>query len=327
MTVLPKVRPNYKIFTTVSTQGGPRYPSFSAPVFDGEMELKLDDLKKAVKDLTVGYKKVMILTHGFNTTFTKFTKLVETYCKLYKDVFIMALYWDCPTTVSQDTQDYFKEKLHTVTFAWVAKYLWSRYSTKICLPALYAQSSEMASWKARSLYYLFLAVSDAQDSNNFSCFLVAHSLGVRIVLEALKLLVHDSSIFLIEAQQCKNPVISEYLQKASRLPDDLFKRLIFKQGDCDTMLFNELMSYFTWRKIPISKNTRIFYRKDDKALKLSQAIHGHSRVGLRPLNETSKDAGGFTADPEDDILGLELNHSYWSDEQFQKQLGSIFDEI
>ena len=188
---------------------------------------------------------------------------------------------------------------------------------------LYSSSAEKPSFTARSLYYILIALCEHKDENNdIKIHILAHSMGTRIVMEALKILAHDTSFFKRICSCTKTDLKLDHV--AARYPK-MISSVILKQGDMDITVFRQIWTYFRRRTFAFTRNLFVFYRNDDNALKLSSVIHGYSRIGQNDIDlaANNNNAIKFTADNGDSDFGFSLNHSYWRETNFIAMIEDI----
>lgn len=133
----------------------------------------------------------------------------------------------------------------------------------------YARDSEMATASVRALnWVLYLLLDNINKLHIFS-----HSMGSRIAVASLGSLTHDYSLL---NHYKTGEVYYTYKNRLEKLG-----KLVFKEPDIDKVNMAKFISRFipTLKDINASIKIYIFAHNDDKALKLSQSIHGDFRVG------------------------------------------------
>jgi esterase/lipase superfamily enzyme len=303
----------------------------AAPLFVGNDEKNLDTIKTTLKDHVKAHKKILLLTHGFNVQRADFLATCDHYAERLEedDVAVIGFYWNCPTTCTTDSVCRFRKVLCQQLKSYYVGFIANWIPEAIFRPIiLYSSSAEKSSFTARSLYYILIALCEHKDANNdVQIHLLAHSMGTRIVMEALKILAHDASFNnrILEHFQGCTEATKEHV--AARFPN-MISSITLKQGDMDVNVFRQIWTYFRHRTFEFTRNLFVFYRNDDNALKLSSAIHGDSRIGQNGINLAPEDdnVSEFQTDVEDGDFGFPLNHSYWTDERFIERIRRIIVE-
>ena len=195
----------------------------------------------------------------------------------------------------------------------------------------YASTSELAMDESHSLYYVLIAILCGTD---LKLTILAHSLGTRVLLGALREIAHDHTLTsagtLNFFGDSARPVMMANLQDIDAI--------VFKEGDRDYNLFLHNLQYLRQRGLNASIYS--FGDKSDGALKGSALLHGTvngapvgKRLGqidtqtkelsdLKVIVHSHSNATKF--DPGDRTAGFQLRHSYFSDDvEFQPALKKI----
>jgi len=197
----------------------------------------------------------------------------------------------------------------------------------------YASTSELAMDESHTLYYVLLAILSG---TNLKLTIIAHSLGTRVLLGALKEIAHDHSLTNIDSLQ--NLSQNDKPVFLAKLED--IDAIVFKEGDRDYHLFLQNLRYL--RERGLEAPVYSFADKADGALQGSALLHGTpkgapvgKRLGqvdtqteelsnLKVIVKSHSTADKF--DPGDMTAGFQLRHSYFADdEMFQPALRKILE--
>lgn len=164
--------------------------------------LPLPQVSKAVSDFVMdhGIRKILLMVHGFNTDETNFDQICTKYSQeVYEDgVGVIGFFWCGPFGVGKDSQRYFSDKIVAAAsmywLGWVAERFRSTFEEAFSPVILYATSAENAVHSAWSLYYLLIAIANHRPGYKPpELYILAHSMGTRLTVEALRMIVHDRS--------------------------------------------------------------------------------------------------------------------------------------
>lgn len=276
------------------------------PLFDVENPLSAGNQEKSMTTLFGTHKleEAILFVHGFNNELSDAKRRANIILDITKKTVIV--------------------------FDWPS----SHNSFLIGTATGYARDSEMATASVRALnWVLYLLLDNINKIHIFS-----HSMGSRIAVASLGSLTHDYSLLNIDKT---GEVYNTYQNRLGKLG-----KLVFKEPDIDKINMAKFISRFipTLKDINTNIKVYIFAHNDDKALKLSQSIHGDYRVGqlkgardleqilIRapnvkekeiPLDIIDESSCGDTVWIIHRFLRPYGNHSYFDCPKFQKDLMGV----